>query len=282
MALSFQFNVGRLLAKGERVTTAKINAIVKGITGSLTGMVGTADLADAAVTPVKAANGAWWFALATLGGSTYGATFTPAVVSYVDGLVLAFKANTANTGVTNFDAGAGAKPLRKYAGQVLTAGDIAANGIVIVRYNTTLVAGGCWEVMSLLATATVLPDGYLTADAAGRAKMADDYLSPAKNLYGDVVLGTTGAVTIDWSLGETFSSVLTGNITLDFSNTKAGQAILVGVQQSAGGANTVTWTPTIRWRNGSTPVLTATANKRDWFSIVKRGTEFFGNATQNY
>jgi hypothetical protein len=112
--------------------------------------------------------------------------------------------------------------------------------------------------------------------------MADDYVNPAKQLFGDVVLGTTGAITIDWSLGETFSSVLTGNITFDFSNTKAGQSVVLIVQQSAGGGNTVSWTPTIKWRNGVTPTLTAAVNKADIFCIVKRGATFYGNATQNY
>jgi hypothetical protein len=282
MALSLAFNIGRLLGRNERLTTAKINAIVKGMTASLSGTVGTGDITDGAVTPVKSSPGPWWFAQATMGGSTYAATYYPPVTSYADGLFLCFKTDVGNTGVTNFDAGAGAKPLRKYAGQVLVGGDIGAGAMVMVRYNSTLAAGGCWEVMSLLTTGTALPDGYLTADVPGRAKMADDYVNAAKIQYGSTVLGTTGSVTIDWSAAITMRSVLTGNITFDFSNAKEGQDILLSVTQSVGGANTVSWTPSIKWKSGATPVLTTTANKTDVFGFLKVGGIYYGNVTQNY
>lgn len=146
IALSLQF--GRLLNKAEKVTNAKINAVVKGISAAITGNVGNADIAPAAVDPTKVAQGAYWFASAVLGAGTYTAAFVPVVAAYSEGLVLAFKANAGNAGAVNFDAGAGAKPLRKWGGKALEVGDIAANQIVSVRYNTNLVGGGCWEIMA--------------------------------------------------------------------------------------------------------------------------------------
>jgi len=282
MSLSLNFNTGRLLGRNEKLTTAKINAIVKGVSANLSGAVGTGDLVDGAVTPVKAAPGPWWYAAAALGGSTYAATYYPAVTSYTDGLFLCFKSDVGNTGNTNFDAGAGGKSLRKYGGQILVGGDITAGAMVMVRYNSTLVAGGCWEIMSLLTTGTALPDGYLSADVAGRAKMASDYVNADKIQYGSTTLGTTGAVTIDWSAALTMRSTLTGNITFDFTNAKEGQDILIAVTQSVGGGNTVSWTPAIKWKSGATPVMTATANKTDVFGILKCGGVYYGNVTQNY
>jgi hypothetical protein len=282
MAFSLAFNIGRLLGRNEKLTTAKINAIVKGMSATLTGTVGTAEIADAAVTPAKVVPGPWWYAAAAMAGSTYVASYTPPVTAYVDGLFLCFKTDVGNTGVTNFDAGLGAKTLRKYGGQVLVGGDIAAGAMVMVRYNSTLVAGGCWEIMSLLTTGTALPDGYLTADAAGRAKMASDYVNADKIQYGATVLGTTGSVTIDWSVAITMRATLTGNVTFDFSNAKEGQDILLAVTQSAGGSNTVSWTPAIKWKSGAVPVLTATANKTDVFGFLKVGGIYYGNVTQNY
>lgn len=158
MALNFTFNFGRLLGKNERVTTAKLNAIVKGITASLAGSVGTTDITDGAVTPAKASPGAWFYAAATLAGSTYTATYAPAVAGYVDGLWLCFKANAANTGAASFDSGAGAKPLRKFGGKALDTGDIKAGQMCTVRYNSALIAGGCWEVVAV--PGQPLPDNW--------------------------------------------------------------------------------------------------------------------------
>lgn len=158
MALNFTFNFGRLFGKNERVTTAKLNAVVKGITASLTGTVGTADITDGSITPAKVQQGAWFFALATLSGSTYTAAYTPSVAGYVDGLFLCFQANAANTGAASLDAGAGAKPLRKFGGKVLNTGDIKAGQNCTVRYNSTLVAGGCWELVGV--PGQPLPDDW--------------------------------------------------------------------------------------------------------------------------
>lgn len=144
-------SVGRLLSRNEKLTTAKINAIVKSIVINLSGIIGTVDLADGAVTPVKASPGAWFYAAAALAGDTYSATYNPAYAAHTDGTWLTFKAGTANPVNPLFDAGPGAKPLYKYGGRYrLEAGDIPVNSIVTVRYNSTVVAGGCWEVMSLI------------------------------------------------------------------------------------------------------------------------------------
>lgn len=170
MALSFQFFFGRLLNKSERVTNAKINAIVKGISASLSGSVGNADLAAASVDPTKVQQGAYWYAPATWSGGSgvYTGTWTPAVAGYVDGLVLTFKANAANdsgggTGPASLDAGPGAKPIRKWNGKALEPGDIEAGQMVSVRYNSTLVGGGCWEVVGV--PGQPLRDNYRFAGA---------------------------------------------------------------------------------------------------------------------
>ncbi len=157
--LSFNFSFGRLLQSTEKLTAAKFNAIVKGIVATLNGTVGTSDLNAGAVTAAKVTTDAYWYALGTLGGSTYSAAYTPAISSYTDGLVLAFKAGTANTSGANLDAGAGGKQITKHAGQALETGDILAGQIVEVRFNSSLVAGGCFEMLSLQGTpeASVAP-----------------------------------------------------------------------------------------------------------------------------
>jgi hypothetical protein len=153
MALVVNLSVGRLLARNERLTTAKMNAVVKSIVIDISGSVGNADLAAASLTYDKAVCGPWFYAAATFdGASTYTAAYSPVISAYVDGTVLAFKAGSQNLGATLFNAGAGALPLRKHGGQVeLAPGDLVANGIYEVRYNSTLTGGGCFELLSLPA-----------------------------------------------------------------------------------------------------------------------------------
>lgn len=156
MSLAVTISVGRLLSRNEKLTTAKFNAVVKSIVINISGSVGNTDLVAGAVTYDKASPGPWFFSPATFDGNqTYTAAASPALSAYVDGTELAFKVPTTNPGAVYLDFGAGALPILKHGGlQVLDKGDLLANGIGEVRYNATLVAGGCWELMSLLGRPT--------------------------------------------------------------------------------------------------------------------------------
>lgn len=151
MALVVNLSVGRLLAHNEKLTTAKINAVVKSIVIDISGSVGNADILAGAITPDKLTMGAYAFGEATFDGSaTYTGAWSPAITTYTDGLWLAVKCDTINPGAVSLDAGGGAKPILKHGGRgQLDAGDIVTGGIITVRFNTTLVGGGCWELMSL-------------------------------------------------------------------------------------------------------------------------------------
>lgn len=168
MSLTATVNFGRTLNRGEKLTTAKINQVVKGISVTLSGLVATADLVDGAVTPVKVTPGAYWYAAATLAGTTYSATYTPAVTALVDGLELACKVDLTNpgTGACSFSPnGLAAKPLKKFGGTAdPIPNDIRANAILQLRYNTTVFAGGCWEILSTLGNAPSFPN-FLKASA---------------------------------------------------------------------------------------------------------------------
>lgn len=149
-------------------------------------------------------------------------------------------------------------------------------------------------------TTPKLVDGVLSADATGRAKMADQFVSTAKLQPGALsadatgqavmaagyllpthsptpaVLGTTGAVNVDWSLNGVFRSTLTANATLSFSNAKDGQSILIAVQQAAGGGLTLTWPGGILWGGAGAPTLTVTASKTDFFVILFLFGNYYG------
>ena len=156
MSLAVTISVGRLLSRNEKLTTAKFNAVVKSIVINISGSVGNSDLVAGAVTYDKASPGPWFFETATFDGNqTYTVAFSPAITSYVDGTEVAFQVPTTNPGPVYLDAGGGALPILKHGGlQVLDKGDLLANAIGEARYNATLVAGGCWELLSLLGRPT--------------------------------------------------------------------------------------------------------------------------------
>lgn len=74
------------------------------------------------------------------GGSTdaYAVTMAPVPTSYTSGMLVHFKANTANTGPATLNVnGLGAKTIKRNADQDLLTGDIAADQIVAAVYDGT-------------------------------------------------------------------------------------------------------------------------------------------------
>jgi len=198
MSLGLNFNFGRLLRKGERVTTAKINAIIKGMSAALTGTVDTGDITAGAVTPAKTSPGAYWYASASFSAGTYTASFTPAVTSYTDGMVLAFKAGGTNTGAASLDAGVGGKPLRREGGAALEAEEIPTGMILEVRYNSTLVAGGCWEITSLLKLLPArmpMANDFTDLTVCSSAASPNTQLIISQTNYGEVISQDINGIT---------------------------------------------------------------------------------------
>lgn len=148
MALTVNLKVGRLLSRNEKLNTAKFNAVVKGIVIDLTGLIGSADIAPGAVNAAATSADAFWYALATSSGGTYTAAYANAVNAYVDGMWLSFKTDAACLQAPKFDAGAGAVTIVKWGGYAIGPGELPANSIITVRYNSTLIPGGCWEALS--------------------------------------------------------------------------------------------------------------------------------------
>lgn len=75
-----------------------------------------------------------------------------------------------------------------------------------------------------------------------------------------------GTADLNLELGNDHAVVMpAGNISITIANAKVGQKFIVAITQDSVGSRTVTWFTTIRWADGSAPVLTTTANKRDVF-----------------
>lgn len=95
----------------------------------------------------------------------------------------------------------------------------------------------------------------------------------APNTYSPSAAGTA---TLDLSLANDHEITMpAGNITIALSNPTTGQKFTVSILQDGTGSRTVTWFSTIRWVGGTTPTLTTTASKRDYFGFKCTGTDTY-------
>lgn len=81
------------------------------------------------------------FAADSGAANAYAASYLPVLPTITDGMRLTFKAKTANTGSCTFSVNGGsAFPLYSHAHQALQGGEIIANGLVEVEWNSSLTA----------------------------------------------------------------------------------------------------------------------------------------------
>lgn len=80
-------------------------------------------------------------------------------------------------------------------------------------------------------------------------------------------------ITLDCSISNVhMPAAITADRTIALSNVRTYQVVFVGITQDGTGSHHITWPGTIRWAGGSAPVLTTTANKRDWICLVCTGS----------
>lgn len=85
--------------------------------------------------------GAMTYAADTGAANAYVASYQPALPALTDGMRLMLKAKTANTGASTLAVNGGsAYPLYSPANQALQGGEIIANGLIEVKWNSTLTA----------------------------------------------------------------------------------------------------------------------------------------------
>lgn len=127
------------------------------------------------------------------GTDTYAITLSPAPISYTTGMVVYFKANTANTGAATLNVnGLGAKSIVKYANTALTDSDIFASQMVTVIYD-----GTNFVLQTPSSTPLVSAGGSTTknlADASGTQNIAHGLGRVPKiyNVTAVVLVGTSG------------------------------------------------------------------------------------------
>jgi hypothetical protein len=92
---------------------------------------------------------------------------------------------------------------------------------------------------------------------------------------------SSGSQTVALNCATTSKHVVVGNsggtaITFTISGATTGQCFFVSILQGPSTLSTITgWFATVRWAGGTTPTLTATANKRDTFGFICTGTNTY-------
>jgi len=122
----------------------------------------------------------------------------------------------------------------------------------------------------------------LTMDASQNATFAGKVTSSKASISGySSLTESANAVTIDWSLANTFALTLNGNLnTVTFSNAASGETIVVAITNTASNY-TVTWGNSIKWVGASQPVQTIGAHTDVWTIIDVNGT-YYGSVVQNF
>jgi hypothetical protein len=87
-----------------------------------------------------------------------------------------------------------------------------------------------------------------------------------------------GTTTINWATGNMFTLTLNANLTISFSNTTAGQTIVIRLTNTTSNY-TVAW-PSIRWPVATVPIM-STGAVSDVYTILYDGTAFYGSYVQN-
>lgn len=214
-------------------TTPVTNALLRllGLPSiSLTGSVGSGDIAAGAITPALSSPGAYWFGTTTGAANTYALALNPALGALADGVWVAFKINVTCTNPSTLNVnGLGAVNLKRN-GEDLKQGDLLAGRVYVAMYSST---GPSWDVLTRLGN----PDfRYETAGGTGNAitytSSGTNAVNSLSALRGQViafrVTGTnTGAVTLAVDGLAATAVVYPGNVALAGGELVAGDIALV-------------------------------------------------------
>jgi len=140
-------------------------------------------------------DGSTLYAADSVGTDSYAVTLTPTPPAYFTGMVVRFKAGTANTGACTLNVNSlGAKTIKKNVSDDMATGDILQNQIVEVIYD-----GTNFQIISPLTVATTYKNGVTTkniSDADTTQTIAHGLGAAPKRVrfWATSDTGTSGAV----------------------------------------------------------------------------------------
>ncbi len=97
---------------------------------------------------------------------------------------------------------------------------------------------------------------------------------------------TSASTVVDWSLGasqiRTWTNGQPSGTAFVFSGANAGSSYVLETVNNASGTALITWPATVKWQNFLSGTATASGNSNDLFTFYYNGSNFFGNAGNNY
>jgi hypothetical protein len=90
------------------------------------------------------------------------------------------------------------------------------------------------------------------------------------------LLPTGGSVTLDLSTANNFSRTVNANATFTFSSAAGGRAFGFTLALSNGGSYIITWPGSIRWVDGTAPLLTSSGTDVLTFYTFDGGNNYYG------
>jgi hypothetical protein len=150
---------------------------------------------------------------------------------------------------------------------------LTASGSATLTNKTIAFADNTLTGVASTSTSQTLTDKTLT--------------NPSINNYteGVVAIGTvTSSHTFSLTNGTLQTATLTASTACTFTmpTATAGKSFIVLLKQAASTGNGTATFTNVKWSGGTAPTITATAGKMDILSFVSDGTNWYGNAVQNY
>ena len=145
------------------------------------------------------------FAADSGAANAYAASYLPVLPTITDGMRLTFKARTANTGSCTFSVNGGsAFPLYSHAHQALQGGEIIANGLIEVEWNSSLTA---WVMCGNSGGATPVATASQSNQAVNMGQVPSllcGVVGTSRNLAMNVTTASaTATITADEIIVET-------------------------------------------------------------------------------
>ncbi|MCH9267726.1 phage tail protein [Pantoea ananatis] len=149
--------------------------------------------------------GSMTYAADTGAANAYVASFLPGLPALADGMRVTFKAKTANTGSSTFSVNGGsAFPLYSHAHQALQGGEIIANGLIEVEWNSSLTA---WVMCGNSGGATPVATASQSNQAVNMGQIPSllcGVVGTSRNLAMNVTTASaTATITADEIIVET-------------------------------------------------------------------------------
>lgn len=157
--------------------------------------------------------GTMTYAADTGAANAYVASFVPVLPTLADGMRVTFKAKTANSGASTLALNGGsAYPLYSHANQALQGGEIVANGLVEVEWNSTLTA---WVMCGNSGGALPIIAGTQSNHAVNLSQFLSSLVA------GGGYQKLPGGLIIQWGSG-TYTNQATTSVTLPIAFPNAG------------------------------------------------------------